>query len=811
MAVVKKTKLKEKILKKYVHVLTKNPWIMLSLVIVLLVIATSYASQIKNESMNYRSVLPEDIPVIEANFAFEDEFGGTDSAKFVIQINPSYSNSNEIRDVRDPDVFIYASQLQQYISSSDQVISVSSPVDILKTLNKGVLPKNKNKIISLMQQNSLLDTYISSDASMMIINLRLSEDYIEEDVVYDMEDAIRSIKKPAGIKVNVAGDSISGMYVNQQLSADMSKTSLMSILAIILVLILIFGSIKYGLLPLATIIVGLIWTMGFIGLIKMNMTSATSGVLSMIMGIGIDFGIQLITRFRQELKKNKNNIEKSMFNSLNMVVYPMFTTTLAAIIGFQSMSLGQLSIMKDMGTIMTYGVIFCFFAALTVVPALTIFIEKLSRDFFHKHKNKIKKVRGIIKMNKIINLTGIFLIFVISLIMIPHVNAVDDEAKLTVTLLNQDPDPAEAGDYLELRWKIEKIGIESLKDIIFKINPKYPFSIAESDTLEKKIPAWAGQSEEDTYYILYYKLKVDDMAIEDTYDMDLQYTHDKMGNSWLTQTYDVRVGKNEEPNLVIGSINTDPIKLVSDTNDNEVNLELLNIGDADAENILIDLDLPKGFESSYSYSTQDNLGNIEAHQSQIAHLYLDIDENVSAGSYSTKLKIKYKKEDEDNHISIDLPLNIEVKSKPRFEISSIQYNTNSIRAGDEVEMKVKLKNIANEKVESVSVRAFKDSSQPLEFTEKSDYVGTLNVNETGEAIIKFDIDDAASAKKQILDLEIRSVYNDKVFIQNEESIFFIENGKKNLKKTDFVIAGLILVVVILALSLIRSKKLRHKN
>jgi predicted RND superfamily exporter protein len=115
------------------------------------------------------------------------------------------------------------------------------------------------------------------------------------------------------------------------------------------------------------------------------------------LGIGIDFGIQIINRYRQELKNTNNDVEESMRISITKVFYPLFTTTLAALIGFNAMSLGQLTIMADMGKMMGYGVFFCFLAAISFVPAITIIVEKFSKsNKFNNFKNKIliKKIQN---------------------------------------------------------------------------------------------------------------------------------------------------------------------------------------------------------------------------------------------------------------------------------------------------------------------------------------------------------------------------------------------------------------------------------
>jgi predicted RND superfamily exporter protein len=129
--------------------------------------------------------------------------------------------------------------------------------------------------------------------------------------------------------------------------------------------------------------------MGYVGLIGMGLSSQTSGVLSMIMGIGIDFGIQVVTRYRLELPDKSPS--HAMAVSLNNVIIPMSTTTLAALIGFQAMSLGKLTFLGDMGTIMSYGVAASMLAAITVVPALIIIIDTMNiKEIYKKLMNRFE-------------------------------------------------------------------------------------------------------------------------------------------------------------------------------------------------------------------------------------------------------------------------------------------------------------------------------------------------------------------------------------------------------------------------------------
>lgn len=109
---------------------------------------------------------------------------------------------------------------------------------------------------------------------------------------------------------------------------------------IIIIIFLLFRSARNGVASLLAIVFGLIWVYGTVGLAGMSINPQMSGVLSMIMGIGIDFGIQTVNRFRQE--REENDAETSLKNTMSSTITPMLITTTAALIGFRAMSLETL-------------------------------------------------------------------------------------------------------------------------------------------------------------------------------------------------------------------------------------------------------------------------------------------------------------------------------------------------------------------------------------------------------------------------------------------------------------------------------------
>lgn len=268
----------------YSRIVSNHPYIVLAIALLITGLALVGSSKVQTESMNYKDMLPDDLEVITALDYINDQYGGSDSATIAIELLPNYKNSDEPRDVRDPKVIAYVNILSEMLLHVDDVTRVTSASTLLKTMNEDILPKDINTVANLTNDNGLFDNYISKDYSMTLIRISLSEDFNEDEIIVDMNKIIEELPVPPGLKVSLAGQTLAMPIVKELLGPDMARTSRVSLIGIVVILLLLFRSVRFGLTPLVTIGVGVIWAFGFIGLIGMGMNSATSGVISMIMG-----------------------------------------------------------------------------------------------------------------------------------------------------------------------------------------------------------------------------------------------------------------------------------------------------------------------------------------------------------------------------------------------------------------------------------------------------------------------------------------------------------------------------------------------
>jgi predicted RND superfamily exporter protein len=374
-----------KIVGAYARFVSRNYLFLAVLVITLTIASSILSANVRTTSMSYKNMVPNNMPAMQTMNLISDSFGGTSSATFVLQIDPRYAGSDEIRDLRDYRAMEYMDTLSSVLARSESVIGTTSPASSIKALNGGVIPKSNLRIREIMGFSpGSFARSISGDYRVASLSVSVNDDVDQAELTKDLQLVLQEVPPPPGIGVSITGEPVQSAIVQSQIGPDIAKTSGISFFLIAALCVLVFGSIVYGLIPLSTIAIGVIWLMGFLGLMGTGLSAMTSGAISMIMGIGIDFGIQITMRFRDEYEKHRDAgpaIEKTM----NETLMPMFTTTLAALIGFQAMSLGQLKLLGELGTMMSYGVVACFLAAITLVPAI-LMVEK-------KH-NPIKFLKG---------------------------------------------------------------------------------------------------------------------------------------------------------------------------------------------------------------------------------------------------------------------------------------------------------------------------------------------------------------------------------------------------------------------------------
>ncbi len=123
-------------------------------------------------------------------------------------------------------------------------------------------------------------------------------------------------------------------------------------------------------------------------------------------------------------------------------------------------------------------------------------------------------------------------------------------SQLSVSLLNQDPDPVAAGDVVELRVSVENYGQQPIGDLVLELIPSYPFLPLSGESLVRDVGTLSDSQTGANRQVLKFKARVDPQGSAGEYSLKLWSYERGERSTHVEQTIPVTV-KNPENVQVI--------------------------------------------------------------------------------------------------------------------------------------------------------------------------------------------------------------------------------------------------------------------
>ncbi|MBI2656337.1 hypothetical protein HYX03_01190 [Candidatus Woesearchaeota archaeon] len=149
---------------------------------------------------------------------------------------------------------------------------------------------------------------------------------------------------------------------------------------------------------------------------------------------------------------------------------------------------------------------------------------------------------------------------------------------IKVTLLNQDPSPARAGDTVELRLRVENTGGGTVQNLEIEVLQNYPFTVIDGSALQNLGTLYAYQTAKN-YINTQYKLKIDKDALKGQHELKVRYRHDSQ--EWTTVSFNIDVTSKEFAQIIyVDKAKLEPGK------ETEMKFTITNIGNAPLQNLV---------------------------------------------------------------------------------------------------------------------------------------------------------------------------------------------------------------------------------
>ncbi|OPY34145.1 MAG: MMPL family protein [Methanomassiliicoccales archaeon PtaU1.Bin124] len=227
-------------------------------------------------------------------------------------------------------------------------------------------PSNKTMLISM--SFSYAAEYVAPDGDKPMI-----------DNVGYIRDIITETKTEQGYRpiTYVTGSAAISADTQESTMKDLELIEPITIAIIIILMGILFRSVLAQWLPLGAVGVALGISTALVFVIGSTVASIDSTVLTMLfsilMGVGTDYSIFIVTRYREERIKGATR-EQAVHTSITWAGESIVTSGATVIIAFFAMATANFSMVQTMGLTLGMAIIVALLVALTLVPAILMLV-----------------------------------------------------------------------------------------------------------------------------------------------------------------------------------------------------------------------------------------------------------------------------------------------------------------------------------------------------------------------------------------------------------------------------------------------------
>lgn len=179
--------------------------------------------------------------------------------------------------------------------------------------------------------------------------------------------------------VEFTGTSVTFVEGNRYIINGLKDSIIWAFLLIALCMLYLFRSARILICSLIPNIIPLLITAGVMGWTGIPLKPSTVLVFSVALGIAIDITIRFLVNYKQELPRNKNDMRKTVIETIHSTGISIIYTSLVLIAGFVIFCFSGFDGTKALGWLTSLTLVTATFTNLVLLPALLI-------SFFHAKK-----------------------------------------------------------------------------------------------------------------------------------------------------------------------------------------------------------------------------------------------------------------------------------------------------------------------------------------------------------------------------------------------------------------------------------------
>ena len=310
-------------------------------------------------------------------FLITDKYEVTvDYISILVETTPEACTSHSVMKAMDD--FQWKMENVQGVQSAVSLASVAKIVNA--GYNEGnvkwqVLPRNQQTLVQAISRVPTSSGLLNGDCSVMPIILFM-EDHKAETIsrVVDAVKAYRDEYETDDMKFSLASGPVGVMAAtNEAVSAAQDPMMLYVFGAVIALCLISFRSVRATLVVVIPLYVVSVLAQALMTYLQIGLTVSTLPVIALGVGIGVDYGIYILSTKSLMLKKGAT-VQEAYFAALKERGSAVLFTGITLAIGVSTWVFSSLKFQMDMGILLTFMFVVNMLGAIIVLPALARFL-----------------------------------------------------------------------------------------------------------------------------------------------------------------------------------------------------------------------------------------------------------------------------------------------------------------------------------------------------------------------------------------------------------------------------------------------------
>mgnify|MGYP001430803801 FL=1 len=327
-----------------------------------------------------RSLVPIDHPIIKNMSLVEELFSGNEIVIIAIESEDLLSSKTLEK------YYAFHDSLENIISinrvasiyNHRYIVPDDGGFEIQKLLEKIPSDSIEHEILKRNIFNSdIVGSLISSDMTIMcfVAQINASTDFDEINFRDRINTIINKFENPE--KIYIASSIISSAESIDSVKRDMRIFAPIALGLMIILFIISFRSWTGTFLPLFVVGFSIIWTFGLMAWLDISVPIIGGLIPIMLIAISNNYGIHIISHYYEFTKMNQElsrvEILKRTMKRLGM---PIFLAGITTVISFLSLMSHELSKVREVGLMVSFGIVVSFVLSLLLIPAILILVPR---------------------------------------------------------------------------------------------------------------------------------------------------------------------------------------------------------------------------------------------------------------------------------------------------------------------------------------------------------------------------------------------------------------------------------------------------